>query len=152
MPLSVLVVCHGNICRSPMGEAIMKKEAAAKGLNITIDSAGTSNEHPRSHPYPRTLDVCKKYNVPIKHSARQVTDADYRTFDYILAADSKNLSALEARKPRNATATVCLWGSYLDGKSISDPWWADDEEAFEECYQHCLKLTNAFLEKIKDDV
>ena len=61
--------------------------------------------------------------VPIKHSARQVTQADFRTFTHILAADESNLRNLQRMKPRDATAEVRLWGSYLDGEAIPDPYY-----------------------------
>ena len=61
--------------------------------------------------------------VPIKHSARQVTQDDFRKFDYILAADEANLRDLNRTKPRDATAEVRLWGSYLDNKPIEDPYY-----------------------------
>ena len=62
-------------------------------------------------------------NVPIKHAARQVTQEDFRRFDYILAADEANLRDLNRVKPRDATAVVRLWGSYLDDKPIPDPYY-----------------------------
>jgi low molecular weight phosphotyrosine protein phosphatase len=64
-----------------------------------------------------------QYNVPISHLGRQVTKEDFNNFDYILAADDSNLQNLERVKPRGSKATVKLWGSYLDGQPIADPYY-----------------------------
>ena len=64
-----------------------------------------------------------QHQVPIQHAARQVTEEDYRRFTHILAADEANLRSLEQKKPRDATAEIRLWGSYLDNKPIQDPYY-----------------------------
>ena len=61
--------------------------------------------------------------VPIKHSARQVQQSDFKRFTHILASDEANLRSLQHMKPRDATAEVRLWGSYLDNKPIPDPYY-----------------------------
>jgi len=147
MTLSVLVVCLGNICRSPMGEAVLKHEATKRGIDIEVDSAGTAAYHVDENPDNRTVSTCKKHKVPINHSARQVKEADFRKFQYILAADESNLSNLMAKKPGGTTATVRLWGSYLDNKPIGDPYYGGIGE-FEQCFEQCTKLSNAFLDEV----
>ena len=64
-----------------------------------------------------------QHKVPISHAARKVNESDFTNFTHILAADDKNLSDLLRRKPKNATAEVKLWGSYLDDKPIPDPYY-----------------------------
>ncbi|KZT72786.1 LMWPc-domain-containing protein [Daedalea quercina L-15889] len=147
MAPSVLVVCLGNICRSPMGEAVLKHVAKERGLDLTVDSAGTSRYHIGEDPDDRTIAACRKHQVPIQHSARQVTGEDYRHFTHILAADEANLRSLEQKKPRNATAEIRLWGSYLDNEPIQDPYYGGTRD-FEECYQQCVRLSNAFLDEV----
>lgn len=71
-----------------------------------------------------------QHNIPIDHSARQVKEADFTGFQYILAADESNLRNLMAMKPREGTATVRLWGSYLDNKPIPDPYYGDTVRFF----------------------
>lgn len=107
-----------------------------------------------------------QHQVPIQHAARQVADDDYRRFTHILAADEANLCSLEQKKPRNATAEIKLWGSYLDNEPIQDPYYGGTvrrwphriyfvvptcsvrQRGFEECYQQCVQLSNAFLDEV----
>ncbi|KAF9244563.1 phosphotyrosine protein phosphatase I superfamily [Melanogaster broomeanus] len=112
MTLSVLVVCLGNICRSPMGQA--------RGIDIEVDSAGTGAYHVGEDPDDRSRPV-QQHKIPINHSARQ--------------------------KPGGATATVRLWGSYLDNKPIGDPYYGGID-GFEQCYEQCTKLSKAFLDEV----
>lgn len=147
MTLSVLIVCLGNICRSPMGEAVLRHEATKRGVDVKVDSAGTAAYHLGKDPDYRTISTCKKYNIPIGHSARQVEAADFNKFQYILAADESNLRNLMAKKPREGTAIVRLWGSYLDNRPISDPYYGDIT-AFEKCFEECTKFSKAFLDEV----
>ncbi|KAJ3516454.1 hypothetical protein NLJ89_g1104 [Agrocybe chaxingu] len=113
----------GNICRSPMGEAVLKDVAKKRGIGITVDSCGTAGYHVGEEPDERTVAVCKKHGVPIDSLARQVSTSDFIRFTHILAADESNLRNLTRIKPSNATAEVRLWGSYLDNKPIPDPYY-----------------------------
>ncbi|KIJ68605.1 hypothetical protein HYDPIDRAFT_173284 [Hydnomerulius pinastri MD-312] len=147
MTLTVLIVCLGNICRSPMGEAVLKHEAARRGIDIEVDSAGTGAYHIGEDPDDRTVSTCKKHKIPISHSARQAKESDFSKFQYILAADGSNLRNLEAKKPRGSSAVVCLWGSYLDNQPIGDPYYGGID-GFEHCFEQCTKLSNAFLDEV----
>ncbi|KAI6008307.1 phosphotyrosine protein phosphatase I superfamily [Pisolithus orientalis] len=147
MTLSVLIVCLGNICRSPMGEAVLKHEAEKRGIVIKVDSAGTGAYHLGKDPDERTVKTCKEHNVPINHSARQVQQSDFKDFQYILAADESNLRNLEAIRPRSATAQLRLWGSYLDNKPIPDPYYGGIT-GFQRCFEQCTNLSNAFLDEV----
>ncbi|PIL31559.1 hypothetical protein GSI_06261 [Ganoderma sinense ZZ0214-1] len=144
---SVLVVCLGNICRSPMGEAVLKHVAKERGLDVTVDSAGTSGYHIGEDPDDRTVAVCKKHNVPIKHAGRQVQQSDFKRFTHILASDESNLRNLERVKPHDATAEIRLWGSYLDNKPIPDPYYGG-ASGFDKVYDQCVRLSNAFLDEV----
>ncbi|KAI0800859.1 phosphotyrosine protein phosphatase [Fomes fomentarius] len=145
--VSVLVVCLGNICRSPVGEAVLKHVARECDLDITVDSAGTSNFHIGEDPDDRSVATCKKNKVPIEHSARQVQQSDFRRFTHILAADEANLRNLNRVKPKDATAEVRLWGSYLDGEEIPDPYYGG-MNGFQHVFDQCVKLSNAFLDSV----
>ncbi|KZT37408.1 LMWPc-domain-containing protein [Sistotremastrum suecicum HHB10207 ss-3] len=153
MPTSVLIVCLGNICRSPMGEAVLKEVAKQRGLDVSVQSAGTAGYHVGEEPderlvryLNRTVATCKKHNIPINHEAQQVGREDFRTFDYILGSDANNVRDLERLKPKDAKATVALWGSFDDGRPIADPYYGGID-GFERCYQQCVRYSNAFLDQ-----
>ncbi|KAF9455078.1 LMWPc-domain-containing protein [Macrolepiota fuliginosa MF-IS2] len=145
--LKVLVVCLGNICRSPMGEAVLADIAKKRGLNITVDSAGTAGYHVGEEPDERTVAVCKKHKVPINSTARQVKTSDFTQFTHILASDKNNLRDLERIKPANATAEVRLWGSYLDNEPVPDPYYGGTD-GFEKVFQQVTNFSNAFLDTV----
>ncbi|KZT30701.1 LMWPc-domain-containing protein [Neolentinus lepideus HHB14362 ss-1] len=145
---SVLIVCLGNICRSPMGEAVLKHVANERRVDLAVESAGTAGYHVGEEPDERTTAVCRKHGVPISHEAQQVSTEDFRKYDYILAADESNLRNLERIKPRDSKAVVRLWGSYLDNKPIQDPYYGGIS-GFETCYQQCLRLSHAFLDEFE---
>src|SRR5688500_14586932 len=88
----VLFVCLGNICRSPLGAAILKKKVVENHLEsrVEVDSCGTSNYHIGDNADPRTIASAVRHGVPIDHCARQLTAADLERFDYIFAMDKSN--------------------------------------------------------------
>jgi len=147
MSPKVLIVCLGNICRSPMGEAVLRHIAKERSIDLTVDSAGTAAFHVDEEPDDRTITVCKKYGVPISHGARRVSQKDFYNFTHILASDGSNLNDLLRIKPEDSTAEVKLWGSYHDGEPIPDPYYGG-AKGFEDTYQQCVKLSNAFLDTL----
>jgi protein-tyrosine phosphatase len=90
--ISVLFVCLGNICRSPLAEAIFKHKLKEKGWDefIYADSCGTSNYHIGGSPDPRTIANATKNGIAIDHCGRQFSTDDFKSFDYILTMDSSN--------------------------------------------------------------
>ena len=94
--IKVLFVCLGNICRSPLAEAVFNKKVEEKGLAqfFEADSAGTSNYHIGSQPDKRTIQNAEKNAVKISHSARQIATPDLRNFDYVLAMDAENMERI----------------------------------------------------------
>src|SRR5690606_8550496 len=87
-----LFVCLGNICRSPLAEAIFKSKTSQQNLadRIEADSAGTSNYHIGAGPDKRSFENAKKNSVNIEHCARQINREDLEVFDYVIAMDREN--------------------------------------------------------------
>ena len=89
----ILMVCLGNICRSPLAEGILREKIKETSMEIAIDSAGTSNYHIGEHPDKRTIENALKHNINIsKLKARQFSVLDYDNFDLIFVMDSSNYS------------------------------------------------------------
>lgn len=94
-PKSVLVVCLGNICRSPMAEETLRQQVAITGLDINIQSAGTGGWHIGEAPDDRAIKAAKSRGYHIaKHKAAQVNKADFSKYDIIMAMDEQNLADL----------------------------------------------------------
>lgn len=97
-PISVLFVCLGNICRSPLAEAVFRQTVVDAGLadRFRIDSAGTSGWHDGESPDQRTRAVAARRGVQVTGASRRVTEADVSGFDYLVAMDADNLAEVEA--------------------------------------------------------
>ncbi|XP_015227213.1 PREDICTED: low molecular weight phosphotyrosine protein phosphatase isoform X2 [Cyprinodon variegatus] len=149
---SVLFVCLGNICRSPIAEAVFRKMATDTGVvdQWVIDSGATSDWNTGSLPDTRGLACLRKYGIETSHKARQVTKDDFMSFEYILCMDESNLSDLKrkANSVKNCRAKIELLGSYDPQNQliIKDPYYGSDED-FEKVYEQCLRCCKAFLEK-----
>ncbi|KAM5228206.1 low molecular weight phosphotyrosine protein phosphatase-like [Ctenodactylus gundi] len=149
---SVLFVCLGNICRSPIAEAVFKKLVTEQNIsaNWKIDSAATHLHEVGNPPDCRGQRCMENHGVPMSHVARQVTEEDFTTFDYILCMDENNLRDLniKSNQVKNCKAKTELLGSYDPQKQliINDPYHGDDSD-FELVYQHCGRCCKAFLEK-----
>ncbi|OOE41192.1 protein-tyrosine-phosphatase [Salinivibrio kushneri] len=123
---SVLVVCLGNICRSPTAEAVLRARAQARGLAVDIDSAGTAGYHQGNPPDTRSQAAGQARGYSFEGiRARQVGPADFGCHDMILAADESNLADLQAQCPPEHQGKLTLflhWGEHTDGP-IPDPYY-----------------------------
>jgi protein-tyrosine phosphatase len=108
--LSVLFVCLGNICRSPLAEAVFRSVVVEAGLEdrFVIDSAGTSGYHDGEPPDRRTTAVAAGRGVTVQGTSRQITGTDVDSFDYLIVMDGENLRNVE-RMARNARGTPEVW-------------------------------------------
>lgn len=130
MAVSVLFVCLGNICRSPLAEAAFRAEVERSGLDAEIDSAGTGDWHLGYPPDHRAQAVAKRNGIDISgYRARQVEAADFDRFDHIIALDESNLANLRAMQPAGSKASICLLLDHVpgrEGSAVADPYYGDD--------------------------
>ncbi|KAI8049103.1 protein-tyrosine phosphatase [Syncephalis plumigaleata] len=148
---AVLLVCLGNICRSTMAKAVFVHTVNERGVadSFTIDSAGTSPRHIGKSADARSVDCCRRHNVPVMHVARQITIDDFGQFDYILCMDDSILKNIMHMKPADSQAIIKLFGDYDPNgeRIIADPYDGGDD-AFENNFQQIARCSIAFLESI----
>lgn len=124
-PRRVLLVCMGNICRSPTAEAVLRTKARQAKLAIEFDSAGTENYHIGDPPDPRSIRHAKMRGYDLSGlRARQVHADDFQSFDLILAADELNLHELRRRCPPERRARLRL---FLDDVALPDPYYGESD-------------------------
>ncbi|WP_027377589.1 low molecular weight protein-tyrosine-phosphatase [Kaistella palustris] len=128
--MKILMVCLGNICRSPLAEGILKSKLPA---NFTVDSAGTIDMHAGKAPDHRSVETAKKYSIDIsKQSSRPFTAADFDNYDYIYCMDRSNLAdVLSLAKTEEQRKKVSLM---LGDREVPDPYWGDIKD-FDDVYQ-----------------
>jgi protein-tyrosine phosphatase len=120
----VLFVCHGNICRSPLAEAVFRRLAADAGVadRFEIDSAGISGYHEGESPDPRSHAEAKRRGILLQHSARRMRRRDADEFDIVLVMDRENLAAV----PRGRAETALLRSfdpTSDEGQEVPDPYY-----------------------------
>ena len=127
--VKVLMVCLGNICRSPSAHGVFNKYIKNNKLDklIEVDSAGTASYHVGENPDPRSIQAAARRGYSLQQLvARQVKDEDFQLFDYILAMDAANLSELRKRAPQNCRASLGLLLDYADTAqdTVPDPYYS----------------------------
>lgn len=147
MTTKVLMVCLGNICRSPLAEGIMRKFTNKQ--DFLIDSAGTANYHQGAAPDHRSIAIAALHNIDIsKQQARQLTPADIDAFDHILVMDEENLSnalALCTSAAQRDKIALITTASEVDAPRIPDPYYGGDDgfahvyELLHDCCKNWLK-------------
>lgn len=131
-PKKILLVCLGNICRSPMAEGLLREMAKQRGLQIQTDSAGTGDSHIGQAPDPRAQTEMRRHGIRISDlRARQFTRADFERFDLLLAMDQQNLSDMQrlASSPELAAKARLMldWSNDRKGGDVPDPWYGGSE-------------------------
>jgi len=161
--ISVLFLCLGNICRSPMAEIVMRDLVSMDPIfsklpiKWVVDSAGTSNEHEGDEPDHRTIQICRqrlgqaRMPSPL-HRARQLQTADFDRFDYILGMDSRNVrgaTSIAKRLSEPARAKLALLCSYDPQATteVPDPYYGG-LDGFNQIYDQITRSLRVFIERV----
>ena len=149
---SVLFVCLGNICRSPLAEgsfAHLVHEAGLEG-QITYDSAGNGAWHEGDPPDPRAVNIAAQNNIDISNQkSRPMQVSDFTHFDLILCMDHDNIAKVERIRPKNTTATIDLFLNHtLDiNAAVPNPYYGA-RDGFERVFEQIMIANQALLEKL----
>ena len=146
--MKILMVCLGNICRSPLAEGILLTKIKERNLPWIVDSAGTSGWHQGELPDPRSIAVAKAHNIDLTYQrSRQFTKADLEQFDLILAMDSSNYSnILKLATTEIQKSKVKLILNYVypnENRAVPDPYY---EGGFEQVYQMLAAACEKIIE------
>lgn len=132
--IEVLFICLGNICRSPMAEAVMHKQVADAGLagRIVVDSVGVGAWHVGQPPHPGTLEILRRHELPYAGRARQITHDDVRRAEYLIAMDSENLADVRRMLPANAKRNLHRLLEFAPAgppRDVPDPYYTGNFDA-----------------------
>lgn len=145
---SVLFLCLGNICRSPLAEGAARAAFAAAELWVELDSAGTGDWHLGRSPDRRAQAIAKAHGIDISGLvARQLEREDYARFDLILAADHENLADLKAMAPDNSRAKLGLMLDMVpgrEGEAVADPYYGE-ADGFARCWADVSAVAAALV-------
>ena len=146
--MHILFVCHGNICRSPMAEFVMKEMVKQRRLDIHVESAATSTEELGNPVHPGTRRKLSEHGISCKgKTARQITRQDYQEFDLIIGMDEWNMHNLERLFPGDPDGKLYKLLSFCeDGRDVADPWYTGD---FEATWQDVNRGCAALLDRLE---
>ena len=146
---NILFVCHGNICRSPMAEFILKALVKAYGLEdlYYIESAGVSDEEYGNPIYPPAQRKLREHGIPFgRHGAHRVTAAECARADYLVIMDESNRRWLERISPQAAEKAVLMMSFAGQRRDVADPWYTGDfETAYQDIFSGCKGIINDIL-------
>ena len=144
---SILFVCLGNICRSPLAEAILRDKAEAAGVPLDIDSAGTGSWHIGEAPCARSIAIAARYGLDIRAlRARQVSREDADRFDLVVGLDAQNVADLEAMGFNNVIK-LGVFGH--KGEDVPDPYFFPDSDGFDAVFKMIASCCEGLLASIR---
>ena len=146
---SILFICHGNICRSPMAEFVMKElvRRAGRESDFLIESAATSREEIGNDIHYGTRTKLSQMGIPFtRRAARQICPDDYEKYDYLVAMDDENLYYMNCMWAPDPDHKIKMLLSFAGkNRDIADPWYTGN---FDQTYEDVLEGCQAFLEKL----
>ena len=156
--VSVLFVCLGNICRSPLGEGVLAHRLEQEGLadRVRVDSAGTGAWHQGEAPDPRSAEVAKRNGIELRGRARRVRAEDFHDFDYIFAMDRSNLRDLRYLESESdggaALALFREFDPHRDGDlDVPDPYYGGPD-GFDLMFEMVDRTCAAFVEHLLSEL
>ena len=149
--ISVLFVCHGNICRSTLAESVFTYKVKELGLEeqFIIDSFATSTEEIGNPPHRGTVKKLREVGIPLlPHRAKQITWADYNKFDYIIGMDTANIRNLNRMLRNDPEGKIYKFLTFAGtGRDIADPWYTGN---FDETYEDVMEGCDGFLKYLTE--
>ena len=152
-PIRVLFVCMGNICRSPLAEAVFMHKVRGRGIakQFSVDSAGTGRWHVGEPADPRAATVAARRGIKLTSRARQVSSDDFQRFDYLVCMDNDNLHQLERRgAPPQKLHLLLAFDRQAKGQDVPDPYFGGDD-GFDRMYELIDTACDALLEALLDE-
>ncbi len=151
--VKVLMVCLGNICRSPLAEGLLK--AKVDSSKVKVDSAGTSNYHVDDSPDPRSIAVAKRYNLDITDQrGRQFTVEDFEEFDHIYVMDNSNyedvIKLAPSAKAKEKVEIILNKLFPNENADVPDPYHGG-EHGFENVYQMLDEATSVIAKELAEE-
>jgi len=153
----IVFVCLGNICRSPLAEAIFKHKIKEKNWHQYVEAAscGTANYHVGDSPDPRTIANAKKNGVVIQHLGRQLSEADLKYYDIILAMDQSNyqniLRLSNDTSHRKKVKMMREYDSIGKGNDVPDPYYGG-EKNFQEVFDILDRSIESFIHDLESSI
>ncbi|WP_170002694.1 low molecular weight protein-tyrosine-phosphatase [Pseudopontixanthobacter vadosimaris] len=150
---SILFVCLGNICRSPLAEAALRAAATKAGIAMEVASAGTADYHVGDPPDPRAIAEARRHGIDIsQYQGCQLQMRDFTRFTHILALDEENLADITRRAPAEVSARLGLLMDAVPGRkgdSVADPYQGNAED-FSRTWHDVSLAADALVKQFAD--